>query len=1176
MEAAGEQEEEEESAAEEEAREKRRKARPAKKPVAKKAKVNGEVAHEKSTAVKQGRAKKGKKIAIANNEVGGLYGMRICTFKCAPSLTLMIAEVYTSGANSDEIASIWLQDFQADMPAALTDLINFVLKSSGSPGELTEDHINDPDNIISRIQDLQDEYQEVGPDLALLNHANSMQHAVTDYPLISKAKSAPAFRASLISFIESLMEVLHETDIMYDNRDLIENIIQWVGSMSTSNSRPFRHTATVVALTINSSISRILKVSAETTAKNQQLLEGEQKKKSSNKARVADFQRKVDKGADRKEYLEERLKDIFETVYLNRYRDVDPKIRVECVEALAHWILELQQYWMDGQYLRYLGWMLTDSTALMRQQVIKQLFNIMSDEQKFAGMRHFFERFRPRVVEMATQDSEPSVRAAAVELTDKIREAGFLEPDDIDMIGKLIFDTEPKVRKAVVNFFVENVQDLYDAKVEDLGGTETLEDLFNDDDEDVGAPRASWIKVKCLAEMLLSYDAEDQGEMPSQLEAGTTGDYLIMPPSESRFTLAAHALFEQLPELKDWDMLASYLLFDHTAKPKASADDALREAFKPEEQEEVILLEMLNAAVNLSLTKADEAEKKKATKSEGAQAKENAARRLADLIPRLLKKYGATPRTATVVLRLEHALNLEVFQSLRQESTTYAQLLDEISAQFRGHGDKDVLSSASAALLHARGYEELEDVTENKVQALWEETIDNLQKISNQNEDTIRGSLNMTVLTELSNTVARLSQLACISDCVELFEGGDEATSNVVTILNDLISRGVFEAADEEIDLIEDELCISASRTVLFYFMWKVRSLTSSRSRGESIPENELTDLRSHQDAFLQNIIASLSSRSTLDTVRLQATGILLDFFVLFRNLAQPSPDDTPNEESPFANLNIKIDPRVQEEILSIFTSLEKAYSKKAKKPLLASSSSFAAASDADPEADPASDAASSSSSSSDSDNEDEDDEKAENAKSSTEKQASILKAEQQLCELTSKLVLALLAGVLDDGKNGRTKKRLQRNRTRLGGNFREVVAFLDGEGGKNGKGKVGKEKGGEKRSHSSKAKQAAAAGRRAEKEQERGKQEGVDGKGKEPKSKELVVEEEEEGEEESEDDPFAEEERWQGDGDGDGDEEMPDEEAEAVDAEQEGGNGEEANGTQGENDNDDESMLGD
>ncbi len=139
----------------------------------------------------------------------------------------------------------------------------------------------------------------------------------------------------------------------------------------------------------------------------------------------------------------------------------------------------------DGSHLRYLGWVLSDPNSPTRVEVLHQLARLFKDKDKLAGLKTFTERFRPRIVEIATRDAENNVRAAAVDLLDILREAGFLEPDDIDSVGKLIFDADAKVRKAVVGFFAENVNAAYEAIVEDMGGQEALDEaLGSPDDED--------------------------------------------------------------------------------------------------------------------------------------------------------------------------------------------------------------------------------------------------------------------------------------------------------------------------------------------------------------------------------------------------------------------------------------------------------------------------------------------------------------------------------------------------------------------------------------------------------------------------------------------------------------------------------------------------------------------
>jgi len=859
---------------------------------------------------------------------------------------------------------------------------------------------------------------------------------------------------SLTDFFESLVANMHNSGVLYDDIALIENIQLWVTTMSSSFLRPFRHTATVIALAITTSLCKIAKEQAESTAKSLRILEGEKKKKGANKGRLATFQQQIDQGNERRELCENTVRDFFDTVFVHRYRDVDPKIRTDCVEALGQWVIILPAIFLEGAYLRYLGWMLSDISAPTRHEAVKQLEKILKNTEKIAGIREFVERFRARIVEMAARDSETGVRASAVDLLDLFREAGMLEPDDIDVIGKLIFDTESRVRKAVVGFFAMNIKDLYESKIEELGGEEALDDIFRLGEKDPEKPRSEWITLKCLAEVLLSYDSEES-EDSSQIQSATDSEMLKASGVESRFFLAAQALYDKMPAVANWDVLAGYLLFDHSVKvnPKSKTADiqhSLRESFKLDEKEEVVLLEILDASVKLNLAQPDDHDKsKKKAKADAKDQKESIARRLAVIIPRLLSKFSANPMTTAAVLRLEQELNLSVFQTLRMQDTAYPELLHEIGVQFKGHSDQRVLNEASAALLHARQYEELEDTTEESIQALWDDTVEDMrtrfQASSKAAGFTARGDLNIELLTEFASAVTRVSKLASIMSPVDRFENSRKgersksarATMVPIEILIELVKRGILSEADPDIDEIEDELVTAACRSVLFYFMWKARSLQESISKAEVIADVDIDAIKGLLDDFTAKLYAVLSSRGGLDDLRLLATGTLLDVHVLFSTL-QPTKrtrikealavaETADDEQYAYLQTLCKhIDPDVQEELTAIFVASEKHYAKKAKKTL------SAPADDDEPE---------------DIDSDPEDDE-SENDEDFTdaERHAETIKAEQQLCELTGKLVLAILAGVLDVSGplKGKLRARIQRNRTRLGPNFKEVVAYLD------------------------------------------------------------------------------------------------------------------------------------
>lgn len=71
------------------------------------------------------------------------------------------------------MVSNFLEKYAQDGPGAVAELINFVLKSAGCDLQVSEDDVNDSDNVNGKIADLQEEHQTVclGTILAV-NHTN--------------------------------------------------------------------------------------------------------------------------------------------------------------------------------------------------------------------------------------------------------------------------------------------------------------------------------------------------------------------------------------------------------------------------------------------------------------------------------------------------------------------------------------------------------------------------------------------------------------------------------------------------------------------------------------------------------------------------------------------------------------------------------------------------------------------------------------------------------------------------------------------------------------------------------------------------------------------------------------------------------------------------------------------
>ncbi|KAF1847180.1 STAG-domain-containing protein [Cucurbitaria berberidis CBS 394.84] len=1110
----------------EELRDRQRKKKsntPARKPATKKPKTNGQglslAIRPAANATRRG-AKRSRKAPIRKSalpeETEGLY-----------------ADVFASGDRLDAVTARWVARFYEHEGRSVAEIINLVLTATGCDVRINEDDIADPDNAPNRVAEIQEEYQT---------------HEVTEYPLIAKAKDGggQAFRNALHGFFSTLVQTVAQSGLLYDSPELIENISVWLGAMSSTGNRPFRHTSTVASLAITTALAQVAAGIVENTAKRMRQSEAESKKSRVNKARVSAADQEVDEYNRKLQIVESSLDDWFNVVYVHRYRDVDPRIRVDCVIALADWIIAYPDKFFDGTKLRYLGWVLSDPNPPTRVEVLHQLARLFRDENKLAGLKTFTERFRPRIVEIATYDAENNVRAAAVDLLNILREAGFLEPDDIDSVGKLIFDSDAKVRKSVVGFFAENVNAAYEALVDDMGGEEALNEALapsDEDDEGYHNPRLEWLKLKCLVDQLLSYD-EDEAELPSHIERiSSTGAELglIAAGVESRFSLAAQALSDAIPEIRAWEVLAGYLLYDHSQTIQNSGgDDAeamLRQNCQLEEKHETALLGVLNAVVRLRLQRLAEVQKdKKKTRTQRESDKEDQAdmaRRLSLLIPQLLKKFGALPEAAALCLRLERELNLDVFQELRQNAALTA-LLDDINKQFLTHHNERVLIEAIESIMHAQGNDELKETVSLKVQSLWDDLLNTFDALRRGKDFATRGSLDQNILVGVSNVVLKMAQLAKASDAAVLDHINTPAKSKSkgkkvaldtppISSVLQILDRGVLvDDLDAETEEAEDALVRHAMSVMLMYMLWKCRECATHVEKGTSMPDDELTVLVERRDACVTALMRIMASRKGADEVRLEAADLLLDIYTMFRTLkankgkAAKTPRKTQGHGSNNVNddweaLCRDIDGDTTKLIFQILTACENNLAKLANKRL---EEPEVDDDPVDPDDEP------------ESDDEDVNDERA-----ISDKQLRILLAEQSLCAFGGRIVQAVHVGVLDSDGSDAVRKRLERNKVKLTTTWKEIVNHLDA---------VKQRKGAKKAVHAAKPPT------------------------REAKSKETVIEIDSDEEDEVE-----------VQGDEIEDEEMRDDDAEqtnGVDDARENGDGE----LEGERDADEESILGD
>ncbi|KAJ3552702.1 hypothetical protein NP233_g12817 [Leucocoprinus birnbaumii] len=157
--------------------------------------------------------------------------------KIATDNTLFNALVDSTVALQDAVQD-FIRSLQETPEAAQAELVNLILRCCGCNDSVDANQAVDYDGVVDAL----DNFTEV------LKQENSPV-----YPLTSKLPIFKPFRASLSEFIDRLVTSTADLGVIYTS-DFMSTLQTWVIAMSSSQIRSFRHTATVVALEVETSL----------------------------------------------------------------------------------------------------------------------------------------------------------------------------------------------------------------------------------------------------------------------------------------------------------------------------------------------------------------------------------------------------------------------------------------------------------------------------------------------------------------------------------------------------------------------------------------------------------------------------------------------------------------------------------------------------------------------------------------------------------------------------------------------------------------------------------------------------------------------------------------------------------------------------------------------------------
>lgn len=705
------------------------------------------------------------------------------------------------------------------------------------------------------------------------------------YPLASRAASHRKFRRSLSRWIEKLFICADEADVVYDD-DMMGTLLAWISAMSSSAFRAFRHTSTLIALLM---VEQVNRMTSENRQEIKAAVEGREAEKrkgpaKASRVRLKDLDDKVQHANQVKKQLDGFHSELFDTVFIHRYRDSDELIRSDCISELGRWMKGYPEQYLQTSYFRYLGWVLSDQSEKVRLVVVKCLCTLYARHEFTGPIQQFTERFLPRLIEMATGDVDSPVRIIAIDALTHLDQQDVLDDEARNAVALHIFDIDPRVRYAVATF-LKGVLD-----EQKHGADEETNEKENQDGEK--------IRWKCLARLLTrlatKVDASDRSGSTSTDDL--TAAMLDHSPAPSRISLAVGAVWDADESHQGWSALLELLLYDHShprvvggrgrrkapTESNAEGSGLTNEEFRLESDEESILIEALGVVLERMQSRFVPAKVQDTAKEMQTDTHSAMTRDLIPVLPRLFKKYRTEAKRIAELLVVTKCLRMDAYLEFQQMSA-YESLWDDVIDQFLRHVEPGVLAAAIETMVAMNETSAMSNINAAKMAHVQHTILQSLLE-SAQLDELESSELEEGHLHQLSACTTRLLYLIRSVDVSKDMVGEEQGVGeqharegSAWDILLACAKRGALARQAEE-------ATVSSSFVILSLFlMWSTRRIIAMEEGEEK--ERVTVALEQRRATLISVMVQQLSIEEAAPVVQRQAFCQLLDLYILYASM---------------------------------------------------------------------------------------------------------------------------------------------------------------------------------------------------------------------------------------------------------------------------------------------------
>ncbi|XP_065861246.1 sister-chromatid cohesion protein 3 [Euphorbia lathyris] len=583
----------------------------------------------------------------------------------------LIEVIKGNGKQIPQAVKVWVEQYEKDPKSAMVELLTLLFEACGAKFYIKEELLDetDVDDVV----------------VALVNLAR--QGEVEDYQH-SKKKDFKNFKYNLVLFWDTLV-VECQNGPLFD-KVLLDKCMDYTIALSCTPPRVYRQIACVIGLQLVTSFITVAKTLGAQRETTQRQLNAEIKKQTEG-PRVESLNKRLSATHEMIVALEDMMRKIFTGLFVHRYRDIDPNIRVSCIESLGVWILSYPSLFLQDLYLKYLGWTLNDKNAGVRKASILALQNLYDVDDNVPTLGLFTERFSHRMIELA-DDIDVSVAVCAIGLVKQLLRHQLLPDDDLGPLYDLLIDDPAEIRRAIGELVFDHlIAQKFTSSQSDSRG--------NDNRSEVHLSRMLQILREFSTDPILSVYVVDD-------------------------------VWEFMKAMKDWKCIISMLL-DENPLVDLTDDDATN------------LVRLLSASVRKAvgerIVPASDNRKHYCSKAQ-KEIFENNRRDITVAMmksyPLLLRKFMADKAKIPSLLEIIVHMNLELY-SLKRQEQNFRNVLQLMKEAFFKHGEKEALRSCVKALkfCSSESQGELKDFACNELKNLEDELITKLKSAMKEAAD---------------------------------------------------------------------------------------------------------------------------------------------------------------------------------------------------------------------------------------------------------------------------------------------------------------------------------------------------------------------------------------------------------------------------------------------------------